>query len=579
VCDRALTFAEPREPWLALRALLQEQPKGPVPAGIGKPAGEGAAPLSNRLQSEPLHAGIEKSALACFQWGLLHSTLGHPRQAIDWMERAVTLDSGNYWYLYYLAYLEDQERFTDEAQIHYSSAAARRPRSPYVRYSGARLSRAKGRWDRALNDLKQAKELLGNRPEAPRVALELGLLYYSLGEFQEAAHEYYEVIKAAPQGVYAPAAWLNLANIDAESGQTDAARRTYNKLLVSDSHDRSARLSRAFLFLRLNQPAAALDDLRVLVKGEESPARRAEVLTAAAMANLLLGRGHEAANLALQAAQAQPSLSHERLLQRSLLAASRYDQLQLSRPEEVLLLPAPGALLSADLRIAADELAPRTRQSDANAYRAACNRAVMLSALGEHRSAREAANRALAIAPLSPEVRLIRARVLHRAADRKGARQEIDAGLLLSPKDPGLLELQGVLLAEAGDLAEGLALLDRAISLSPNPFNLFHRAAVRVARNHDQDAVLDWSQALQLDPELPQAYLGRARSYVRLLKWDRALADLELAASWSHGNLGLQLGIMFTYARCLPEQPGHLGRFHVDVQCLVVGRHEVTPSA
>ena len=190
---------------------------------------------------------------------------------------------------------------------------------------------------------------------------------------------------AHTQSVYARAAWLNLANIDAESGQTDAAERAYDKLIASDSRDRSARLSRAFLFLRLNQPAAALDDLRLLPKGEESPAHRAEVLTAAAMANLLLGRGQEAANLALQAAQAQPSLSHERLLQRSLLAARRYDQLQLSRPEEVLLLPAPGALLLTDLRIAAAELAPRTRQTDADAYRAACNRAVILSALGEHR--------------------------------------------------------------------------------------------------------------------------------------------------------------------------------------------------
>jgi tetratricopeptide (TPR) repeat protein len=279
------------------------------------------------------------------------------------------------------------------------------------------------------------------------------------------------------------------------------------------------------------------------------------------MAKLLLHREREAAALALQAAEAQPNLSHERLLQRSLLAARRYDQLQLSRPEEVLLLPAPGAWLLADLRIAAAELEPRTRQSDANAYRAACNRAVILSALGEHRSAREAADRALAIAPLSPEVRLIRARVLHRASDVKSAQQEIDAGLLLSPKEPGLLELRGVLQAEAGDSTGGLALLDRAISLSPNPFALFHRAAVRVAQNHDEAAVLDWSQALQSDPELPQAYLGRARSFVRLLKWDRALADLELAASWSHGNPRLQLGVMLTYATCLPERPGHLGRW------------------
>jgi serine/threonine protein kinase/Tfp pilus assembly protein PilF len=561
VCDRGMTFAEAAHPWQALRTLLEAShgrtgPAQEAPGAVPRPAGE-----PPRFGGEPDRSATENSATACFQWGLLHSSVGHSRRAIDWMERAVTLDSGNYWYLFYLAYLEDLEGLSDEAQIHYSSAVARRPSSPWVRFSAARLSRERGRWDRALNDFKQAQELLRDRPEAPRIALELGLLYFDLGEFQEAAREYREVIKIAPESPYARAARLNLANIDAESGRTDAARRAYSKLLASDSGDRAARLSRALLFLRLNQPIAALEDLKLLLKDPASPSDRADVLAAAAMANLLLHRGQDATDFALKAAQAQPSLTHERVLQRSLLAARRYDQLQLGRPEEVLLLPAPGALLVADLRIAAAELAPRTQQSDADAYRAACNRAVILSALGEHRNAREAADRALAIAPLSPEVRLIRARVLHRAADRKGAQEEIDAGLLLSPKEPGLLELHGVLLAETGDLAGGLAFLKQAISLSPNPFARFHLAAVEVAQNHDEEAVHDWTLALQSDPELPQAYLGRARSFVRLLKWDRALADLELAAAWSHGNLRLQLGVMLTYASCLPERPGLLGRW------------------
>ena len=43
VCDRVLTFAEPREPWLALRALLQEQRTGPARDGIGPAARNSAA--------------------------------------------------------------------------------------------------------------------------------------------------------------------------------------------------------------------------------------------------------------------------------------------------------------------------------------------------------------------------------------------------------------------------------------------------------------------------------------------------------------------------------------------------------
>ena len=43
VCDRGLAFAEPREPWLALRDLLQEQRTGPARDGIGPPARNSAA--------------------------------------------------------------------------------------------------------------------------------------------------------------------------------------------------------------------------------------------------------------------------------------------------------------------------------------------------------------------------------------------------------------------------------------------------------------------------------------------------------------------------------------------------------
>ena len=77
VCDRVLTFAEPREPWLALRALLQEQGRmGPARDGIGPAARNSAWSTPKTLNGEPVHVGNEKSALACFQWGLLCSSQG-----------------------------------------------------------------------------------------------------------------------------------------------------------------------------------------------------------------------------------------------------------------------------------------------------------------------------------------------------------------------------------------------------------------------------------------------------------------------------------------------------------------------
>src|SRR5271157_517558 len=561
VCDRVLTFAEPREPWLALRALLQEQRTGPARDGSGPGARNSAALTPKTLNGEPVHVGNEKSALACFQWGLLCSTQGRPKRAIEWMQQAVWLDWCNYWYQFYLAYLLDQEGLADDALDHYSAAVACQPDSPWVRFNRARIYRANGRWSWALDDLLMARKLMGNRPESLQVALEIGVLHWSLGNFAQAANEYRGIIAAAPESAYACAARLNLANIDAESGREESARATYEALLKTHPDDRPARLGRANLSLRQGRPEDALTDLDVLLGPGVTIADRDDVLATRAIARLLSKQRSEAVDDAALAQRLRPCPAHERLLQRTLLAAGRFDELQLHRPGEILLLPAAGAWLTADLRAAATELSRRASGPESLSYRALLNRAVILSALGDHRTAIAVSDRALAMSALSPEAHLVRARVLRRAGDFERAFHEIDVGLKLKSDLPGLLELRGVMLTEAGHAQEGLVCLDQAISLSPNHFAYLNKATAFVVLKRYDEAVHECSLALKRDPELPQAYLSRAHCYVELLIWDRALADLEQAAAWAHGDLRLQTGIMLTYAKCLQERPEHISRW------------------
>src|SRR5208283_3194703 len=178
---------------------------------------------------------------------------------------------------------------------------------------------------------------------------------------------------------------------------------------------------------------------------------------------------------------------------------------------EVLLLPAAGAWLTADLQAAATELSRRASGPESPAYRALLNRAVILSALGDHRTAIAVSDRTVDMAALSPEAHLVRARVLHRAGDFERAFHEIDVGLKLKSDQPGLLELRGVLLTETGRAEEGLTSLDQAISLSPNHFAYLHKATALVALKRYEEAVYQCSMALKRDPELSQAYLSRAR--------------------------------------------------------------------
>ena len=441
------------------------------------------------------------------------------------------------------------------------AAAACQSNSPWVRFNRARIYRAKGRWSWALDDLLKARRLMGSRPESLRVALEIGVLHWSLGHFAEAAREYRGIIAANPECVYACAARLNLANIDAESGREENARATYERLLAKHPDDRAGKIKPG----QPQSPAGSAGrrpdrfELSAQDRSRHCRLRRSgnprDRLLALEKAGRGGGRRRKLRN-GYSLARRTSGCCNGPCWQRD-----RFDELQIHRSDEILLLPAAGAWLTADLRAAAAELSRRASGPEPLAYRALLNRALILSALGDHAAAVAASGRVLSTAPLSPEAHQVRARVLHRAGHVEQAFQEIDIGLKLRSDQPGLLELRGVMLTESGHAKEGLVSLDQAISLSPNQFAYLNKAAALVTLKRYEDAIHECTLALKRDPELPQAYLSRARCYIELLIWDRALADLEQAAAWAHGDLRLQTGIMLTYGKCLLERPEQFTRW------------------
>jgi hypothetical protein len=82
-----------------------------------------------------------------------------------------------------------------------------------------------------------------------------------------------------------------------------------------------------------------------------------------------------------------------------------------------------------------------------------------------------------------------------------------------------------------------------------------------MALGRDEAARQDWSLALENDPEDPQAYLGRARTLIRLGLPNRALVDLEQAAVWAADNPRLLPRITAAYAQCLGSRPDRFPRW------------------
>ena len=107
------------------------------------------------------------TALACFQWGLLCFRNKSLVRASDWLERAVALSAGNYWYQSFLAILKDRQELRDQALLHYGAAVALEPNSPWILFNRARLYRAKGWWDPAIGDMQGALHAFVARSRRP----------------------------------------------------------------------------------------------------------------------------------------------------------------------------------------------------------------------------------------------------------------------------------------------------------------------------------------------------------------------------------------------------------------------------
>jgi len=552
-CDQAMVFAQPSGPWAALRARLAAWPdRTPGPADADA-----------RIMPKT-------SALTCFQWGLLRAREGRRATAIAWFRQAAQREPSSYWYAYYLAFMLDQyardSAGAEEARWHYTTAVALDPHAPWVRFCLARLYRDRSGWDRALEELRRAwddyEQLDPSAKDADferRVKLEFGVIHRALGDLDAARRDYATLIDSAATSPEARAARTNLARIDVESGALDRAQAAYDALLAEDPNDGTARLGRALLALQRGRTAEAEADLSEALGRNPIPGNVPDLRVNRAIARLLLGHAAEAEADAAAAWHAQPTPGHQRLWTRTLLALGRVEELRLDDPDEIARLPLRGPALLDSLYAAAGRLKSDAGRPNALGLQTLLTRTVLLAALGDPAAALEA-DRAVALAPLSSQVYLVRARVSRYQGRFRAARADVERGLELQSDEPRLWQLSGELRTAAGDPGGALADFDRAIQLGAGRSAHGPRALALLALGNAELAVRDWTLALTYDPEDPRAFLGRARAFLRLGRWDNARADLEQAAAWTDDWATLGLPIVVGYLRCLPARPEQLPR-------------------
>ncbi len=538
-----LAFATPVGPWRAIQDRCARKLAGEPTPSLALPQSDG-----------------ETSARACFQWALLSDLDGRADAGIAWLEQATRLEPQDYWSHFYLGFFCGRIGEKGRAMEHYQAAVALRADSPWARCNRALLNYARGEWQLALLDLNRAIAS-PQGADLPEAHLGLGLVKQVLGDEAGARVAYETVIAAGPASPFASAARLNRAKLDIDAGAIDRAWAEYGALLIEDPRDVPARLSRALLALRFGRAAQSETDLTTLL--QQAPERADEILAIRAKARLALGRLEGAEADAAGAYRRKPSPSRERLWIRTLLALHRVeDLLWLDRPDNLTILPGGDASILADLREADRRLQSMTEENRAvgAAARIFRTRSVFLSALDD-RSALAVASHAIALSPESPDTYLVRARVRRRFGEPRAALADVEFALALAPGDPRLLELRGVLKTESGYPERAMIDLDRAILRGAPVTVRVPRALALTAIGRDEAAFSDWSLALDADPEDPEAYLGRARSLIRLRRIDRALVDLEQAADWAANNSVLLPRITSAYALCLPARPDRFPRW------------------
>lgn len=127
----------------------------------------------------------------------------------------------------------------------------------------------------------------------------------------------------------------------------------------------------------------------------------------------------------------------------------------------------------------------------------------------EGAKALSAYDRAVALAPDDPDLRVGRARVAADAGRHADAQEDLTVALSLDPQRIDALVQRATCLRHLERMRDARADIDRALTLDPdNPEALLERGVQRQRRDDPAGARADWERAMELAPDSPTADLA-----------------------------------------------------------------------
>jgi tetratricopeptide (TPR) repeat protein len=155
------------------------------------------------------------------------------------------------------------------------------------------------------------------------------------------------------------------------------------------------------------------------------------------------------------------------------------------------------------------------------------NRAALRLELGDVEGAALDVAAGLALDPAQPHLRCQHARMEWERGEGAAARATLDALLADAPELAEAWALRAAVRFDDTDLTGALADISRALELEDSAVARYNRGAVHEALQHWADAAEDYTRAIALDRDDPDAWLRRADCRGRVGETEQARSDLR----------------------------------------------------
>jgi len=156
--------------------------------------------------------------------------------------------------------------------------------------------------------------------------------------------------------------------------------------------------------------------------------------------------------------------------------------------------------------------------------------AVMAFKDGDHDKAIQQADKALAVAPDSHQVLLLRGRARLAKREPEKALADLNRAAELDPGNGSILFNRATAYILLKRYGQAIADLNKTLQLDGDEAPTYYSRAVAKRDSGDAEgAIEDYTQTIRLDPTRDDAHVGRAMCYLKLKEYDKAIEDCDSA--------------------------------------------------